>query len=91
MVGSIITFSYMFVMYLGHSHLPWPSCALLLLIFPAVLLVTFLSIYLIRVIYRAWSLSFFSIAVTKHHDQSTLEKGEFIWAYGSRGVRSHHG
>lgn len=27
----------------------------------------------------------------KHHDQGSIQKKEFIWAYGFRGVRVHHG
>ena len=32
----------------------------------------------------------FSVAVINHHDQGTLRKGRFIWAYTSRGIGAHH-
>lgn len=34
---------------------------------------------------------YFSIAVIKHHDQGRLQKEDFIWSYGSRGIRIYHG
>lgn len=30
----------------------------------------------------------FLVAVINHHDQSNLEKKEFIWTYGFRGLES---
>lgn len=36
-------------------------------------------------------LGYFSGAVIKHHEQGSLEKEQFIWAYCSRGVRVHRG
>lgn len=36
-------------------------------------------------------ISFTSVAMLKHHDQGNIYKEEFIWHYGSRGRRVHHG
>lgn len=36
-------------------------------------------------------IGYFSLAVIKHHNQVSLQKEEFIWAYGSREIGIHHG
>lgn len=36
----------------------------------------------------AWCISYFSVAVVKHHGHDSLSKKEFIWAHGSRNFKS---
>lgn len=38
----------------------------------------------------AWCISYFSIAVVKHHGHDSLSKKELIWALGSRNFKSIH-
>lgn len=35
-------------------------------------------------------ISYFSIVVIKYHDQDSLRKKGFIWAYGSKRLRVHN-
>lgn len=35
-------------------------------------------------------ISHFCVIVIQYHDQSYLKNRQFIWDYGSRGIRVHH-
>ena len=37
---------------------------------------------------KASYFSYLSMVVIKHHDQGNLQREEFVWVYGSRGVQS---
>jgi hypothetical protein len=40
-------------------------------------------------VFMVLCITYFSVAVIKHHDQGNLQNEGYVWAYSSRGIKVH--